>query len=101
MNYLIFRLSSLEMRTLSVTEAARNFSDLVSSVHYRGESALLLKGGRPMVRVVPARSPRTGRELAALWPRLPQLSPEEAEAMARDLADARAALRPIPPLQWD
>ncbi len=101
MNYLIFRLSSLEMKTLSVTEAARNFSDLVSRVHYRGESALLLKGGRPMVRVVPARSPRTGRELAALWPRLPQLSPEEAEAMARDLADARAALRPIPPLQWD
>jgi antitoxin (DNA-binding transcriptional repressor) of toxin-antitoxin stability system len=101
LNYLIFRLSSLEMKTLSVTEAARNFSDLVSRVHYRGESALLLKGGRPMVRVVPARSPRTGRELAALWPRLPQLSPEEAEAMARDLADARAALRPIPPLQWD
>ena len=89
------------MRTLSVTEAARNFSDLVSRVHYRGESALLLKGGRPMVRVVPARSPRTGRERAALWPRLPQLSPAEADAMARDLADARAALRPVPPPQWD
>jgi len=89
------------MRTLSVTLAARNFSDLISSVHYRGESALLLKGGRPMVRMVPARPPRTGRELAALWARLPRLSPAEAEAMARDLADARAALRPIPPLPWD
>jgi hypothetical protein len=54
-----------------------------------------------MVRVVPARALRTGRELAALWPRLPQLSSAEAEAMARDLADARAALLPIPPLQWD
>lgn len=89
------------MRTLSVTDAARNFSDLVSSVHYRGESALLLKGGRPMVRVVPARSPRTGRELAALWPRLPQLSPAEADAMVRDLAAARAALGPVPSPQWD
>ncbi len=89
------------MRTLSVTEAARNFSDLINRVHFRGESALLLKGGRPMVRVVPARAPSTGRELAALWPRLPQLSPAEAEAMARDLADARAALLPLPPLQWD
>jgi antitoxin (DNA-binding transcriptional repressor) of toxin-antitoxin stability system len=73
------------MRTLSVTEAARNFSDLINRVHFRGESALLLKGGRPMARVVPARALRTGRELA----------------MARDLADARAALLPIPPLQWD
>jgi hypothetical protein len=54
-----------------------------------------------MARVVPARALRTGRELAALWPRLPRLSPAEAEAMARDLADARAALLPIPPLQWD
>ena len=89
------------MKTLSVTEAARNFSDLVSTVHYRGESALLLKGGRPMVRVVPARSPRSGRELAALWPRLPHLSPAEAEAMALDLAAARAVLAPVPPLQWD
>jgi antitoxin (DNA-binding transcriptional repressor) of toxin-antitoxin stability system len=89
------------MRTLSVTEAARNFSDLINRVHFRGESALLLKGGRPMARVVPARALRTGRELAALWPRLPRLSPAEAEAMARDLTDARAALLPIPPLQWD
>ena len=31
----------------SVTEAARNFSDLISRVHFRGESALLLKGGKP------------------------------------------------------
>ena len=34
----------------------------------------------------------TGRELAALLPSLPRLSPEEAEAFARDLASARSEL---------
>jgi hypothetical protein len=28
----------------TVTEASRNFSDLVSRVHYQGESTLLIKG---------------------------------------------------------
>lgn len=38
----------------------------------------------------------TGRELAALFASLPHLSPEEAEAFARDLAKAKAELAQIP-----
>ena len=83
------------MKTVSVTEAARNFSDLVNSVHYRGESALLVKGGRPMVRVTPARRSKTGRDLAALWSSLPQLNATEATSFERDVKTARRALRPV------
>lgn len=88
------------MKIVSVTEAARNFSDLVSSVHYRGESALLVKGGRPMVKVSPARRPATGRELAKLWPKLPHLPPAEANAFGRDLDEARHKLPPLKS-KWD
>ena len=83
------------MKMLTVTEAARNFSDLVSRIHYQGESVLLLKGGRPMVEVIPARRAKTGRELAAIWPKIPHLNPAEAEAFDRDLAESRRNLPPL------
>jgi antitoxin (DNA-binding transcriptional repressor) of toxin-antitoxin stability system len=88
------------VRTVSVTEAARNFCELVSSVHYRGESALLVKGGRPMVRLIPALRPKTGRDLGAFWSKLPHLTITEAEGLERDLNDARRALHPIKS-KWD
>ncbi len=88
------------MKILTVTEAARNFSDLVSRVHYGGESALLVKGGRPMVKVTPARRARTGADLAMRWPELPHLAAAEAEAFGRDIEAARANL-PVPDSKWD
>jgi antitoxin (DNA-binding transcriptional repressor) of toxin-antitoxin stability system len=88
------------MKTLTVTEAARNFSDFISRVHYRGERTLLLKGGRPMVEVIPARQAKTGGELAALWAKSYHLSPDEAEAFGHDLEDARRRL-PLPQSPWD
>lgn len=38
----------------------------------------------------------TARELALRWNELPRLRPEEAEALAQDLAAARAQLPPLP-----
>jgi len=69
-----------------VTEASRHFSELINRVHYRGESAVLSKGGKPVAKVLPAHKPRTGRDLASIWGRLPHLSVEEAEAFGRDVA---------------
>lgn len=37
----------------------------------------------------------TARDLAARWPTLPRLTPEEASALADDLAAARGALPPV------
>ncbi len=88
------------MKTMTVTDAARHFSELIGRVHYRRESAVLLKSGKPVARVLPAHKPRTGRDLAAIWNNLPHLSVKEAEAFAQDVEVSR---RGIPPLvtRWD
>ena len=52
-------------KRISVTEAARNFTDCVSRVHYQKASFILLKNGLPVARLVPeAETVRSGRELA-------------------------------------
>ena len=49
-----------------------------------------------------AATPRTvtAADLAALWPRLPRLTTEEAVKMAEDLADARKKLPAVKP-KWE
>jgi prevent-host-death family protein len=83
------------MNRISVTEASRHFSDLVNRAYYGGESALLIKGGRPVAKIVPARQARTGRDLAARWPNLPHLDAAGLEAFAEDVDAARRALLPV------
>lgn len=88
------------MISISVTDAARGFSDLINRIRYRGESATLLKGGKPVARIVPAGKICTGKELAAVWPRLSRLGADEARMMERDLAASRRKL-PAPESKWD
>jgi len=85
----------MSIKQITVTEAARNFSELVSRIHYQGGTTILVKGGKPMVKLSPANRPKTGRELAALWPNRPALSPDEAATFERDLRDSRSRLGPI------
>ncbi len=81
------------IKTVTVTEAARGFADLINRVHYRSESALLLKGGKPVAKIVPVGAPaKTGAELAALWESFPHLSAIEAEAFGDDISQARSEL---------
>jgi len=84
----------MPVKQITVTEAARNFSELVSRVHYQGGTTILVKGGKPMVKLTPASRPKTGRELAALWPTRPALSPDEATSFERDMNDSRKRLGP-------
>jgi prevent-host-death family protein len=87
-------------RTISVTEAARNFSDLVNRVFYTGESATLVRGGVPVVRMIPAGPPVCpASRLAAAWPTLPHLTAADARRLAADIAAARATL-PAPGDPW-
>ena len=88
--------------TLTVTEAARNFADVVNRAYYRHEATTLLKNGKPVARVVPATpAMKTGPEIAAwLAGKRPRLGVKEAEAFEADLRAARAELRePVSP--WD
>ena len=86
----------MKEQILSVTEAARGFSDLISRVHYRGESATLTKNGRAVARVVPVgHPPLTGAELAKAWKTMRHLSPKEADAFARDLKKGFLVFKPL------
>jgi len=45
--------------------------------------------------------PKTGAELAKLWPERFHLSPAEADALAADLDDARAKQPAVRPSAWE
>jgi prevent-host-death family protein len=90
-------------KTLTVTEAARNFSDVVNKVFYRGESMALTRGGKVVARLVPASDIEapTGREVLAGWKTLPHLSGDEAETFAADIEKGRQSLNRNPTSKWD
>jgi len=88
-------------RTLSVTDAVRNFSDLVNRAFYRGESVTLIRNGIPVARLTPpAPATLSAAELAERWAALPHLEPADADAFAEDLAEARRNL-PVAPDRWE
>jgi antitoxin (DNA-binding transcriptional repressor) of toxin-antitoxin stability system len=88
----------MSSKSISVTEAARNFSDCINRAHYQGTTFVLHKNGVPVARIVPEeRKPRTGKELAAAL-RVAlndvHLGEEEATAWLHDLEVARKTLPP-------
>ena len=79
---------------ISVTAAARGFSDLVNRIRYLGESAVLVKNGAPVARIAPF-TPEPERPSAADLARrliVVQLPPDERDRFAIDLSLARATL---------
>ena len=84
--------------SISVTEASRNFADCVNRARYQSTTFVLLKGGTPVARIVPAESkPMKGSELAAVLEKaLEGVHPgeEEATSWLHDLEQARGALQP-------
>ena len=77
---------------LTVTEAARNFADVVNRAYYRHEATTLLKNGKPVARVVPAAAMvKTRKEIAVRLPsKRPRLTRKDAEDFEASLRDARA-----------
>ena len=88
-------------RIVTVTEASRNFADLVNRSYYKGESTILLRGGDAVARIAPVSgSSVLGRDLAARWRGMNHLSPKEAEKFAEEIEEARAELK-MPESAWD
>jgi antitoxin (DNA-binding transcriptional repressor) of toxin-antitoxin stability system len=83
-------------QTVTVTTMARNFADYINRVAYRGERFLLTRGNRVVAEIRPVPEARRLSELPGLLGALPRLSPDEAEAFGRDLAENREALGPPP-----
>jgi len=86
---------------ISVADAAKDFMRVIERVEKRQESAVLVRDGQPVARLVPFCKPAaTGEELAERWSRLDRLPSEEAAAFAEDLEKARQSL-PALKSAWD
>lgn len=84
----------MKEKTISVTEAARNFADCVNRAHYQDVTFVLLRNGSPIARIVPdGKRYKTNKELAEALAKV-DLPEQEARAWYRDLQAARRALRP-------
>ncbi|MDQ7843458.1 MAG: antitoxin [Armatimonadota bacterium] len=89
-------------RRLTVTEAVRNFSDILGRVRFKGERFILVKGGKPVAELRPTDAAAEVRleELPAILEGLPHLDPEDADRFARDLESGRSTTGPIPAPPW-
>ncbi|MGP8198165.1 MAG: hypothetical protein ACLQU4_01525 [Limisphaerales bacterium] len=82
----------MRKRTISVTDAARNFAECVNRAHYQNVTFVLLKHGSPVARLVPDNEKVCrGRELADALAKT-DLPEAEARAWHRDLQTARQTL---------
>ena len=89
----------MKKRSISVTEAARNFADCLNRVHYQNMTFVLLKNGEPFARLEPeAKKVCAGRDLAEALART-ELPEKEAKAWRRDVRTARKRLKP-PANRW-
>ncbi len=77
------------VRRLSATELAKGLSDVLSRVHYRNETVIIERGGRPLCQLSPISGSLDFRltDLLALLESLPSASDPWKEAVARGVAD--------------
>ena len=83
----------MKKRSITVTEAARNFADCINRAHYQNVTFVLLKNGEPFARLVPDNEKVcVGRDLAEALTET-NLPASEARAWRRDLKAARKTLK--------
>lgn len=78
-------------RKMSITEARKQFSDLIEQVRFRGDSYIISKRGKPAAAVVPVQVYENWRRQRAAFfdkvrstQKAVSLSPEEAEVLAME-----------------
>ena len=76
------------MKTMTVTQAARNFSDLVNRVQYQGISVELVKSKRVVAVISPAtqKSTMKVKDLPNFFASLPSLG-KDSEVFLKDIED--------------
>jgi antitoxin (DNA-binding transcriptional repressor) of toxin-antitoxin stability system len=88
-------------QAISVTGAARNFSDCINRTRYQGTTFILHKNGVPVARSVPAEKKPgkalklTGASGETELSREPDSGNEETAASPRDLEQARKNQSPL------
>ena len=89
-------------KTITATDAARRFSDVLNQVRYQSMEFDIVRGKEVVARLVPA-APLGGialDRLDDLVRSLPRLGPREAEVFARDIERGLARMRPDA-VAWD
>ena len=89
------------MERMSVTQAARQFSDLLNRVFYQGTVVELERGNKVIARLSPAvpESIVKVKDLNRLFDELPFLG-EDAKTFAKELGDIRKQI-PMELNKWD
>jgi antitoxin (DNA-binding transcriptional repressor) of toxin-antitoxin stability system len=78
-------------KKISATEAVRKFSEILSHVHYKGDSYTVVRGGKSVASIAPVAQPPKGKnlgELKSLLAAIPKLG-AEVEAFESDIRAAR------------
>jgi antitoxin (DNA-binding transcriptional repressor) of toxin-antitoxin stability system len=83
-------------QTITATDAARRFSDVLNQVRYQGTKFDIVRGKEVVARLVPAAPPGgvNLNRLDELVLALPRLGPRESESFARDIERGLARMRP-------
>ena len=83
-------------KTISATEAARSFSEVLNRVQYRDMSFSIERGRKVVARLVPPAVPAglSPAELNRLFAGLPHLGPAEAGKWKAEVRAMRRARRP-------
>lgn len=84
---------------VTATELARNLSDILNRVEYRGEHFIVERNGKAIARLGPPepRSQPTVRDFLETIERLPRLGPDFAD----DLEEILAAQSTTEPPEWE
>ncbi len=83
---------------ITATEAVRKFSEILSRVHYKGDSYMVVRGGAAVASISPVTLAFPGKtlgELKSLLASIPRLG-AEAGAFESDVKVARD-IQPLPP----
>lgn len=93
----------MQIVSISVTEASRNFAEYVNRARYQGTTFVLEKNGNPVARIVPiVRKPERGEDVAAALRKAVadvHLGEDEATSWLHDLEQARGSL-PVQGKPW-
>jgi antitoxin (DNA-binding transcriptional repressor) of toxin-antitoxin stability system len=88
-------------RKMTVTEASRNFAEVVNRSYYRGESTILYRSGEAVARITPVGGfAITGHEFAEHWREMSHLDPQDAKDFHDTITEARSH-HSMPESKWD
>mgnify|MGYP006305315935 CR=1 FL=1 len=89
------------MERISVTQAVRQFSDLLNRIFYQGVSVELERGNKVIARISPVSivSSLKVKDLNRMFAELPSLG-DDANVFTKDLEDIRKQI-PMEKTQWD